>query len=348
MSTRGGLARSPVSVEMDSGFACQVRNLTVTYGIDGRDWAALRDIDLDIQEGKITAIIGESGSGKSTLALALMNAVSKPGQIQAGSVTYRGLGEVTAMGTEALRRLRGKSISMVFQASQNSMNPLTRIGAQLLDLARSHDMPNPRAVLREAGDLAERMSLDADRVLTSYQHQLSGGMRQRVGIIFGLVLKPEILLMDEPTTALDVLSQSSVLEIIRSIQQERQLTTVLITHDMGVVAELADRVVVLYAGRVVEEATTAELIRHPQHPYTQALIRAIPRLTGDPAGAVALAGQPPSLASIPEQGCVFRNRCPHRMEICETDLPQFHQVSDSGHRFACHYRAGDGEQGGVG
>ncbi len=315
--------------------ACQVRDLTVTYRVDGRDLAALRDITLDIRQGQITAIIGESGSGKSTLALALMHAVSKPGRIAAGTVTYRGLGAITGMRPEQLRRLRGKAISMVFQASQNSFNPLTRIGAQLLDLARSHDLPNPRAVLREAGDLATRMSLDADRVLTAYQHQLSGGMRQRVGIIFGLVLRPEILLMDEPTTALDVLSQSSVLEIVRAIQRERQLTTVLITHDMGVVAELADRVVVLYAGRVVEEAPTAELLRHSRHPYTRALIRAIPRLTGDTAAAKALEGQPPSLASIPDQGCVFRSRCPQRLPVCETVVPTFQSAGD-GHRFACH------------
>lgn len=330
-------ARAPDGAGLAKDVACEVRGLTVTYRMDGRELPALRDVSLDIRQGEITAVIGESGSGKSTLALALMNAVSSPGRIADGRVTYRGLGEVTRMRGEELRRIRGKAISMVFQASQNSMNPLTRIGAQLLDLARSHDLPNPREVLREAGDLAARMSLDADRVLTSYQHQLSGGMRQRVGIIFGLVLKPEILLMDEPTTALDVLSQSSVLEIVRSIQRERQLTTILITHDMGVVAEIADRVVVLYAGRVVEEAETSELIRHPRHPYTRSLIQAIPRLIGDPAEAKALEGQPPSLTSVPNEGCVFRDRCPRRMEICETELPRFHFDGAGGHRFACHY-----------
>lgn len=330
--------QSAAHMDIAPGIACQVRDLTVAYHVDGRDLNALRDVALDIRQGKITAIIGESGSGKSTLALALMNAVAKPGRIVHGTVAYRGMGDVTRMRPEQLRRIRGKSISMIFQASQNSMNPLSRVGKQLLDLARSHRMPNPRDVLREAAALATRMSLDADRVLTSYQHQLSGGMRQRVGIIFSLVLKPDILLMDEPTTALDVLSQSSVLEIVRSIQRERQLTTVLITHDMGVVAELADRVVVLYAGRVVEEAPTAELLRRPRHPYTRALIRAIPRLTGDPAQAKALEGQPPSLASIPADGCVFRNRCPHRMDVCETVLPQFTTDADAGmHRFACHY-----------
>ena len=317
--------------------ACQVRGLSVSYRVDGRELYALRGIDLDIPQGEISAVIGESGSGKSTLALALMNAVSSPGKIAEGTVTYRDLGEITRMSPEQLRRIRGKSISMVFQASQNSMNPLRRVGAQLLDLARSHGMRDPRQVLLEAGTLARRMSLDPDRVLTSYQHQLSGGMRQRVGIIFALVLKPEILLMDEPTTALDVLSQSSVLEIVRSIQRERQLTTVLITHDMGVVAELADRVIVLYAGRVVEEASTGELLRHPRHPYTQALIRAIPRLTGDPKTAIALEGQPPALASIPMVGCVFRDRCPHRMAVCETQAPSLQTDEKIRHRFACHW-----------
>lgn len=322
--------------QLEPATTCAIRELTVAYRTDRGEFAALRDINLDIRDGLITAVIGESGSGKSTLALAMLNAVSRPGRIVSGRITYRALGEVTAMSPEELRRIRGQAISMVFQASQSSLNPLKRIGAQLLDLARSHGHHDERAVLREARDLAARMSLDADRVLTSYQHQLSGGMRQRVGIIFGLILKPKVLILDEPTTALDVLSQSAVLEIVRSIQRERQLTTVLITHDMGVVAELADRVVVLYAGRVVEEAETSDLIRHPRHPYTRALIGAIPRLTGNPTRAHALPGQPPNLAAIPREGCVFRDRCGHRFEPCNTALPPFVAVGQD-HRVACHW-----------
>ena len=318
----------------EQAIACTIRDLTVAYHLQSGEYDALRNIDLDLQEGKITAVIGESGSGKSTLALAMLNAVSTPGRIKAGSVTYPNVGNVVQFSGERLRKLRGKHIGMVFQASQNSLNPLKRIGSQLLDLGRSHGMKNPKILLQEAKALCELMSLDADRVLTSYQHELSGGMKQRIGIIFALVLKPQILLLDEPTTALDVLSQSAVLQILRDIQKERQLTTLLITHDLGVVAELSDRVVVLYAGQKVEEADTAVLLQNPKHPYTKALIGAIPRLTGDPRLAKPLSVLPPTLKSIPVTGCVFRDRCTERMEVCEKE-PPLREVGSS-HTYLCH------------
>lgn len=315
--------------------ACRVRDLTVVYRVEGRDYPAIRDINLDIVGGQITAVIGESGSGKSTLAMAMMNSVSPPGRITSGAVEYRELGNVLRMDQKELRHLRGNLVSMVFQTSQNSLNPLKRIGAQILDLGRSHGIKDQRALLGEAKALARRMSLDPDRVLTAYQHELSGGMRQRVGIILALVLKPRVVLLDEPTTALDVLSQSEVLQIFRDLQQERQFTAVLITHDMGVVAELADRVAVMYAGRLAEQGQTQHVLTHSQHPYTRALIQSIPRLTGDIALARPLPGLPPALTSIPLQGCVFRDRCAYRMSICDTVEPQL-QTNDGEDWFACH------------
>ncbi len=315
--------------------ACRVRDLTVVYGIEGRDYPAIRNISLDIPGGQITAIIGESGSGKSTLAMAMMNSVSPPGRITTGIVEYQELGNVLRMDKKQLRHLRGNLVSMVFQTSQNSLNPLKRIGAQILDLGRSHGIKDHRALLGEARALATRMSLDPDRVLTAYQHELSGGMRQRIGIILALVLKPRVVLLDEPTTALDVLSQSEVLQIFRDLQQERQFTAVLITHDMGVVAELADRVAVMYAGRLAEHGKTDQVLTRPQHPYTRALIQSIPRLTGDIGLARPLPGLPPALTSIPLQGCVFRDRCAYRMGICDTVEPQL-QTNDGEDWFACH------------
>lgn len=320
---------SPVGTD-----ACSIRGLTVVYRVDRRDYAAVKDVDLDIPGGKITAVIGESGSGKTTLAMAMLNAVQPPGHIAAGSIVYQGAGDILRLGGKRLRRLRGDSISMVFQTSQNSLNPLTRIGSQVMDLARSHGH-DPRAALREARDLCAKMSLDADRALTSYQHELSGGMRQRVGIMLALVLQPEVVLLDEPTTALDVLSQSEVLQILRELQTERRFSAVLITHDMGVVAELADRVAVMYAGRIVERGSTQDVLTHPNHPYTRALIHSIPRLTGDLSAAVALPGLPPSLTTIPEKGCVFRTRCTYRMPICETVQPPLESVSPD-HDSACY------------
>lgn len=313
----------------------RVRSVHVAYQTPGGRLDALRDINLDIDRGSITALIGESGSGKSTLAMALLNSVTYPGSIRSGSVEYDGIGDILQLDQERLRKFRGEYAAMVFQASQDSLNPLKRVGAQLLDLAKSHGRKDRRAVLREAADLAARMSLPAERVLRSYQHELSGGMRQRANLLFALALSPQVLLLDEPTTALDVLSQSQVLDIIRSVHEERGLTTLLITHDMGVVAELAQRVIVLYAGRIVEDAPAAQLLRMPQHPYTRGLIRAIPRLTGNLDDAQPLAGSPPDLREIPAVGCVFRHRCPLRRDVCEQVTPQLREVRP-GHYEACH------------
>jgi peptide/nickel transport system ATP-binding protein len=186
------------------------------------------------------------------------------------------------------------------------------------------------------------MSLEPDRVLTAYQHELSGGMRQRVGIMLALVLHPRVVLLDEPTTALDVLSQSEVLDILRALQREQGFSAVLITHDMGVVAELADRVAVMYAGEVVERGRTAQVLTNPLHPYTQALIQSIPRLTGDPREARPLSGLPPSLTTIPAEGCVFRHRCPYHPRIADHERPAMRRLEED-HWVAC-FLAGDLEQ----
>lgn len=313
----------------------RVEGLTVEYSTEDGYFPAVKDASIEILPGTITGLIGESGSGKSTLAMALMNGVASPGKVTAGSVHIDGIGDILKMQGESLRRVRGKQMGFVFQASQNSLNPLKKVGQQILDLARSHGMTDSRLVLREAKMLAQYIGLDPDRVLSSYQHELSGGMRQRVGIIFALVLSPGIVILDEPTTALDMLSQSQVLEIIRQLHQERGLTTVLITHDIGVVAELADRVAVLYAGRVVEQGPIQEVLREPRHPYTAGLIHAIPRVSGNPDEARALPGSPPSLVTIPPKGCVFRDRCALKMPVCEEEHPPV-IATDDGRQVACY------------
>jgi len=318
--------------------AVRVRGLSVVYRTDVGERAAVRSVDLDLSPGQITGIVGESGSGKSTLALALLNAVPKPGRIATGSIEVGDLGEITDLSGRRLRHLRGGEIGYVFQASQNSLNPLKTIGKQLLDLGRSHGVDDLRAMIRDARELAGRMGLDGKRVLDSYQHELSGGMRQRVGIMFALVLNARVLVLDEPTTALDMLSQVAVLDIVREIHRERGLATVIITHDMGVVAEMADRIAVMYGGRLVEVGPAVEVLRDPRHPYTRALIRAIPRLVGDPEAASALPGRPPDLVTLPQQGCVFRERCPLAMPVCATLDPAM--THDGGRGVACH--AADG------
>ncbi|WP_020375686.1 ABC transporter ATP-binding protein [Sulfobacillus thermosulfidooxidans] len=303
-----------------------IRNLKVVYHTGQGDIPAVNGINLDIPAGQITGIIGESGSGKSTLAMALMNAVPHPGQIVSGSVVVDGIGDMLKIDKESRRQARGRHIGFVFQAAQNSLNPLRRIGHQVLDLGRSHNVKDLRALIRRAKDLLTRMGLNADRVLTSYQHELSGGMRQRVGIMFALVLDAQVVILDEPTTALDMISQAAVLQIVRQIHVERGLTTILITHDMGVVADLADNVVVMYGGELAEAGLTEQVLAHPAHPYTQGLIRAIPRITGELEQAVALSGSPPDAVTFLQPGCLFAARCPQRFAPCELTRPVYERL----------------------
>ncbi|WP_093168675.1 ABC transporter ATP-binding protein [Sinosporangium album] len=312
----------------------RVGGLSVVYKTPAGELPAIAGIDLELRPGTITGVVGESGSGKSTLALSLLNAVQPPGRIAAGSVEIDGLGDVVGLRGEELRKARGRHIGYVFQAAQNSLNPLKTVGKQLLDLGRSHGVSDLRALVREAKELLGRMGLDGARVLDSHQHELSGGMRQRVGIMLALVLNAHLVVLDEPTTALDMITQATILRIIREVHEERGLTTMVITHDLGVVAEVADRLAVMYGGRVVEQGPTHEVLATPRHPYTRGLLGAIPRLVGDIDEARALPGRPPTLGTVPREGCVFRERCALRMDVCETVEPP--TVADGPRLVACH------------
>jgi peptide/nickel transport system ATP-binding protein len=321
------------------GAAVRVRDLTVSFPTPEGLLPAVASVSLGLARGKITGLVGESGSGKSTLALTLLNAVPSPGHVISGSVAIDDVGEVLTLRRPELRRMRGAKIGYVFQASQNSLNPLKPVGKQLLDLGRSHGEPDLRKLLHSARLLIDEMGLDAERVLASYQHELSGGMRQRVGIVFALVLNAHVLILDEPTTALDMLTQASVLDIIRKVHAQRHLTTLIISHDVGVVADLTDRMAVMYAGRIVEEGPTAQVLADPKHPYTRGLLTAMPRITGDVDLAKPLPGRVPDLASVPRQGCVFRPRCPLAVDVCATAEPTETMLGDR--RFACYVAAGD-------
>ena len=323
----------------DGAAAVHVRDLTVSFPSPEGPLPAVAGVSLDLARGQITGLVGESGSGKSTLALTLLNAVPAPGYVASGSVIIDDVGDVLALRRPELRRVRGAKIGYVFQASQNSLNPLKPVGKQLLDLGRSHGVRDLREFLHGARLLIDEMGLDAERVLASYQHELSGGMRQRVGIVLALVLNAHVLILDEPTTALDTLTQASVLEIIRKVHAQRHLTTLIISHDVGVIGDLADRMAVMYAGRIVEEGPTAEVLAGPKHPYTRGLLTAMPRIAGDIAAARPLPGRVPDLASVPRQGCVFRPRCPLAIDVCATTEPPSTVVGDR--RFACHVAAGE-------
>jgi oligopeptide/dipeptide ABC transporter ATP-binding protein len=335
-------AQTEPETDTDTGSgiaAVRVRDLTIAFRTSEGVLPAVAHVNLDLFRGQITGLVGESGSGKSTLALSLLNAVPSPGQVTEGSVELGNGGNVLARRGRALRKVRGVDIGYVFQASQNSLNPLKRVGKQLLDVGRSHGVRDSRELIRRARGLLDDMGLDATRVLSSYQHELSGGMRQRVGIVFALLLNANVLILDEPTTALDMLSQAQVLEIVRKVHATRHLTTLIISHDMSVIGDLCDRMAVMYAGRVVEEGPTASVLATPRHPYTRALLTAMPRITGDIAGAKALPGRPPDLSSIPKEGCVFQPRCALATPAClEAEPPD---TIEGDHRFACFVTAGE-------
>ncbi|WP_250563077.1 ABC transporter ATP-binding protein [Sphaerisporangium fuscum] len=330
--TAGPATAAPVARRTPPGV--RVRDLTVVYKTPLGELPALGRVNLTIEPGTITGIVGESGSGKSTLALSLLNAVQPPGRIAGGSVEIDGLGDVLRLGGDDLRRARGRHLGYVFQAAQNSLNPLKTVGKQLLDLGRSHGVEDLRALVRDAKALLERMGLDGARVLDSHQHELSGGMRQRVGIMLALVLNAQLVILDEPTTALDMITQATILRIVREVHKERGLTTLMVTHDIGCAAEVTDNLAVMYGGRVVEHGPTMEVLGRPRHPYTQGLIRAIPRLSGDIAEARALPGRPPTLGTLPKKGCVFAERCPLRMDVCVEAEPR--PVTRDRRTVACH------------
>lgn len=317
--------------------AVRIRDLSVEFRMDERTIPAVRSVQLDIPEGRILGLIGESGSGKSTVAFAMVNQVPRPGVITQGTVDYAGFGTLFDKPGEVQRRFRWQHVSVVFQAAQNTLNPLLRVRAQVEDIARAHGITDTAAVVEHARNLCTTVHLDADRVLRSYPHELSGGMRQRLGVVLALLLNPKIVILDEPTTALDVLSQEAVIDIIRRINRDLGLTILFITHDLSVVAELADDVAVMYAGRVVEQGTVEQVFARPRHPYTQGLVRAIPPLFGDLSRVRAMPGAPPNPSNLPS-GCPFHPRCPVRIAVCETDEPPLSAVGE-GRLVACHVAA---------
>jgi len=318
--------------------AISARNINVVYATPTGDIPAVRDVDIDLPKGSITGIIGESGSGKSTLIMAIMNAVTKPGKITSGSVILNGENDILQLSSEKQRKIRGKEIGFVFQAAQNSLNPLRRIGQQILDLGRAHEVNDLRELIKYAKRLLIRLGLDADRVLASYQHELSGGMRQRVGIMFSLVLNANIVFLDESTTALDMLSQASVLEIIRELQKEKNLTIAFVSHDIGVIADLSERIEIFYAGEIVEEGKTSEVLASPKHPYTKGLIKAIPKISGDIDAAEPLKGSSPDYRTFKQKGCLFYDRCPIRTNSCQDSRPELN-ITNRDHKVAC-FRVG--------
>lgn len=310
-----------------------VRNLSVVFPVEDKTLLAVNDVSFSVRKGESVALVGESGSGKSTIAFAIFNSVPKPGKIVRGEVSFFGGANFLNASASAQRRMYWEKASMVFQAAQNTLNPLLRIQKQIEDIAEAHHVDRKKAVLH-ARALFQTMYLDSKRVLPAYPHELSGGMKQRVSIALALLLDPDIIVLDEPTTALDVISQASVLRILNDIRKQRDISLVFITHDISVISQVVDRVMVMYAGRVVETGPVRQVVRQPAHPYTRGLIGSIPSLVGDLSQVHGLSGNPANLLK-PTAGCAFADRCGAKLDGCTTLVPQMRRVADDS-EVACH------------
>jgi len=312
-----------------------VENLSVSFPAAGARAAVVDGVSLAVSPGEVLALVGESGCGKSMTALAILRLIAKPGRIEATSRIAFEDRDVLALKVTQMRALRGAGIAMIFQEPMASLNPVQTVGDQVIEALRLHERVGRSAARDRAARIFERVHIPDPRGrLDAYPHQLSGGLKQRVMIAMMLVVRPRLLIADEPTTALDVTVQAQILALLRELQDELDMSILLITHDFGVVNELADRVAVMYAGRIAEEGTRAEVLGAPRHPYTQGLLRSIPSLAHRGSDLEEIAGTVPSIGTWPA-GCRFATRCPKVFAPCEAEVPQTVRLSQS-HRTACH------------
>ncbi len=311
----------------------QVRDLVVEYHLENGFVRALDGITLDIQQGEILGLVGESGCGKTTLGNALLRVINPPHRISRGSIHFQGVGNIVDLSPRELQHYRWERIAYVFQSAQNALNPLLSIEDQARVVMQSHRTVSKETARARLTDLLQLVNLEPRRILHAFPHELSGGMKQRVGIAMALLLEPAVVVLDEPTTALDVISQAMVLNILRRVHDQLHTTMIFITHDMSVIAELCDRVAVMYAGRLVELALVNDIFFTPAHPYAKGLLQAVPSLEGDPMALRPIPGQPPDLRQS-LTGCRYAPRCPVKMEPCGTVEPGLTQVTDT-HSAAC-------------
>jgi len=317
----------------------EVRGLCVDYGVGPSAVHAVAGADLTLRRGEVLGLAGESGSGKSTLAFAVTRLLRPPGVIVGGSVRMHldpgSTRDLLRAGATELRGLRWNHLAVVMQSAMHALNPVMSVGAQLTDVLQAHRPDLDRTARRvRAGELLEQVGIPADR-LSSYPHELSGGMRQRVMIAMAIALDPQILIMDEPTTALDVVTQREILEELMSLRERLGFAILFITHDLSLLIEIADTIAVMYAGRLVETAGADELYRAPRHPYTLGLLRSFPSLHGPRREMTGIAGSPPDLRQMPS-GCVFHPRCPYATNKCRTQAPPFTAVeAGADHAASC-------------
>ena len=322
----------------------QVDNLRVVFGSGRSEQVAVDGVSLTLAAGEVLGIVGESGCGKSLTALSILGLVPKPtGHIQGGRILLNGKDLAQANEVE-MNRIRGKEIAMIFQEPMTALNPVIKVGEQIAETIRVHENVSRQIARRRALELLERVGMsNPNQRIDQYPHELSGGMRQRVMIAIALACRPKILIADEPTTALDVTIQAQILALLKELQQEFDMAMLLITHDLGVVAQVADRVAVMYAGRIVEEGSTIEVFEQPAHPYTRSLLASIPALDQDYSRLQTIQGMVPSLKNLPS-GCRFHPRCPEARVQCAQYTPRYTTIGQS-HRAACLALTGYADNG---
>ncbi|MFE6770361.1 ABC transporter ATP-binding protein [Streptomyces fimicarius] len=320
-----------------------ISGLNVDYGTDASAVHALRDIDLTLHRGEVLGLAGESGSGKSTLAYAVTRLLSPPGVITGGEVHYHRPGgdriDILSLEPDQLRAFRWQELSIVFQGAMNSLNPVHTVHSQLTDVLAAHRPElKKRQRTARAQELLELVGISADR-LAAYPHQLSGGMRQRVMIAMALALEPEIVIMDEPTTALDVVMQRQILRRLVQLREQLNFSVVFITHDISLLIEFSDRIAIMYGGRIVEQAGAAEIYRDPRHPYSDGLLHSFPALHGPRRELTGIPGSPPHLSAMPT-GCAFHPRCGKAFAPCAAEVPRSAPpTGETGREVACHLHA---------
>ncbi|MGC9399968.1 MAG: ABC transporter ATP-binding protein [Anaerolineae bacterium] len=325
----------------DKSAPLSIRDLWVEYDVERGVVKAVRGVSFDLRQGESLALIGESGCGKTTLGLAVVRLLVKAARIRKGEVIYRQDGKevnVLTLNDKEMRKFRWQECAMVFQSALNALNPILRIRDQFHDTFKAHGYRLSKAESRKrAIGLLKDVQLDPSRVIDAYPHELSGGMRQRVLLAMSLLLDPQVIILDEPTTALDILTQRTIIELLRRLQKKVNFSMIFISHDLSTAAELADRVATMYAGNIVELGSVYDTFYHSAHPYTLGLIQAVPTVTGDFEELSSIPGAPPDLINPPE-GCKFHPRCPYATDRCRAEEPERVPVhGNPEHTVACFY-----------
>ncbi|MDQ0189013.1 ABC transporter ATP-binding protein [Alicyclobacillus cycloheptanicus] len=320
------------------GNILEVRDLNINFQIDEKYYSAVQNVSFHIAEGETLGLVGESGCGKSVTSLAIMRLLQETTKVT-GTIDFKGQ-NLLDLTEPQMRKVRGNDIAMIFQEPMTSLNPVYKIGTQIGESLLLHKGMTVKQAQLKAIELLKQVGIPrAEQIANEYPHQLSGGMRQRVMIAIAMACQPHLLIADEPTTALDVTIQAQILDLMRKLTADNKMSTLLITHDLGVVAEMCDRVAVMYAGRIVEEGPVRTIFHNPQHPYTIGLLKSLPKIEGERTRLQPIEGNVPSLRNMPA-GCRFAPRCPHAMEVCRTEDPSPALVEDA-HEVRCwlHHEA---------